>query len=173
MPKSVPLITDWSEAERMELSKRLQPGMTLTRSPELDQSMGNGSDQECWYMANDGRGNNFMFKLTVKHCLEYGRKCLTKFLIHDWRSGPSVEEICKLFPEAKRAVFTWTERAGTKKKPVLTKVEEECAYVELNTLEEILDFTLRHKSIMLRPPTEDFPHWYIHTDRLYGDFRQR
>lgn len=90
------------------------------------------------------------------------------FIIYDWRGGDTSK-----MPEVKRKTFQWKERGGTKKKPVVTTVEKELDYVELNSLSEILDFTRRHNNIMLRRPTEDFPHWYICTDQHYGDFRQR
>lgn len=85
MPKQVPIITDWSEAERLALVQKWHPDSDVKRSPALDKSLGNGSDQECWYdvltpvglLPGESRTsyygqqkNNHMYRLTVKTCLE-------------------------------------------------------------------------------------------------------
>lgn len=83
MPKLVPIITDWSEEERLALVRKWHPApvYSVRREPNLDKSLGNGSDQEAWYMvvseqtvANERfdttKGNHHPLKLTVAQCLK-------------------------------------------------------------------------------------------------------
>ncbi len=86
MPKLVPIITDWTEEERIALVRQLHPQSEVRRALDLDISFGRRSDQERWYYTvkptedpmynNDGsrKTNTHMFRLTVAHCQENLRR---------------------------------------------------------------------------------------------------
>lgn len=76
MPKLVPIITDWTEEERLKLVQRWHPAPVyrVERTPNMDPN-----DQEAWYMViseqtvanarhDSTKGNHHPFKLTVKDC---------------------------------------------------------------------------------------------------------
>lgn len=77
MPKTIPIITDWPEAERLALVLRLHPrAKSVTREPNLDRSLGNNQDDQAWYMVvlptDDGRGENqYPYRLRVETCQHY------------------------------------------------------------------------------------------------------
>lgn len=89
--------------------------------------------------------------------------------------GGSVEKA----PEIKRKVFKWATCGGTKKDPIIEEQEMELAYVEFDTLEQVLDFMkLNNVIVQIRMPLLDqqgygFPHYRILTDTPSGQFRQR
>ncbi len=82
MPKQVPIITDWSEAERIALVRKWHPAdvYEVTAEPQ-----GN-NDQEAWYKVvatqtvcnarhDVTKGNTYSYKLTVETCLkELGKR---------------------------------------------------------------------------------------------------
>jgi hypothetical protein len=85
----------------------------------------------------------------------------------------------KNFDYLEKRTVHWTERGGTKKKPVSKHQSAEVPIVNLDTLDDILKFMSSNGVIVqIRQPTVDaegygFPHYGLYVDVPRGGFRQR